>query len=316
MIESTREKVCNLKNIMALPAGSIIGFPVRRRQQDGYAMAALLVAMTVMAILMSAALPTYSHMIRREKEEELIFRGEQYARAIAKYQQKYANQSPPTIDVLIEQRFLRKKFRDPMATDKEGEFQLLYVQNRSTTGSMPGSFGGSGSGSFGSSGPGSRGTGAQGSGPSGGMTGGRGMSTPGGGGSGGMGGSNPPDMGSSIGPAQAGFKGPIVGVASKSTAQSIRLYKGKNRYNEWQFVGMEMSTRAGGGGGGNAPFPGGRGAQPQRGGRSGSDPFGGSGPGRSGFGSDRGSRGGSIRTGPDGGTTFTPLGGGSNPPRR
>jgi hypothetical protein len=28
-------------------------------------------------------------------------------------------------------------------------------------------------------------------------------------------------------------KGPIVGVASKSTGQSIRLYKGKNRYNEW-----------------------------------------------------------------------------------
>jgi type II secretory pathway pseudopilin PulG len=308
MIESTREKVCNLKNIMALPAESNIGFPVRRRQQDGYAMAALLVAMMVMAILMSAALPTYSQMVRREKEEELIFRGEQYARAIAKYQQKYANQSPPTIDVLVEQRFLRKKFRDPMATDKEGEFQLLYVQNRSTTGSTSGSFGGS-------SGAGSRGTGAQGSGSGGTTMGGRGMSPSGSGGTG----TSSPDMGSSIGPAQAGFKGPIVGVASKNTSQSIRLYKGKNRYNEWQFVGMEMSTRAGGPGGG-AAVPGGRGAQPQRGGRSGSDSgFGGSGfgPGGSGFGSDRGSRGsgGSIRT-PDGSSTFTPRGPGSNPPPR
>ena len=36
----------------------------------GYAMAALLVGMSVMAVLMSALLPVWSHMARREKEEE------------------------------------------------------------------------------------------------------------------------------------------------------------------------------------------------------------------------------------------------------
>ena len=97
-------------------------------------MAALLVGLSVMAIMMSVAMPTWSHMIRREKEEELIFRGTQYARAINQYQRKFANASPASLDVLIEQRLLRKKFQDPLSPNKDGEFQLLYLQNQSTMG--------------------------------------------------------------------------------------------------------------------------------------------------------------------------------------
>ena len=92
-------------------------------------MAALLVAMSVMAIMLSAAMPVWSNMIRRDKEEELIFRGTQYARAINQYQRKFASASPPSLDVLIEQRMLRKKFRDPLSPNKDGEFQLLYHVN-------------------------------------------------------------------------------------------------------------------------------------------------------------------------------------------
>ena len=51
----------------------------------GYAMAALLVGMAVMAIMLTVAMPTWSQMIRRDKEEELVFRGNQYARAINLY---------------------------------------------------------------------------------------------------------------------------------------------------------------------------------------------------------------------------------------
>jgi type II secretory pathway pseudopilin PulG len=87
-------------------------------------MAMLLVAMGVMAVVWTTALPTWSQLAKREKEEELIFRGNQYARAIGLFQRKYANQSPPTIDVLLEQKFLRRKYKDPMVPD--GEFQLLY----------------------------------------------------------------------------------------------------------------------------------------------------------------------------------------------
>jgi len=70
-------------------------------------------------------------MIRRDNEEELIFRGNQYARAINQYQRKFANASPRDLDVLIEQRMLRKKFRDPLSPDKDGAFQLLYVNTQS-----------------------------------------------------------------------------------------------------------------------------------------------------------------------------------------
>ena len=76
-------------------------------------MAALLVAMSVMAIVLSTAMPVYQTVARREREAELVFRGEQYARAIALFQRKYGNALPPDVDVLIDQRFLRKKVQGP-----------------------------------------------------------------------------------------------------------------------------------------------------------------------------------------------------------
>jgi type II secretory pathway pseudopilin PulG len=285
---SSREKVCNYNNIMVLPAKSIIGFSHARRQDAGYAMAALLVTMSVMSIMLTVALPTWSHMMRREREEELIFRGEQYARAINSYQRKYANQSPANLDVLIKERMLRKKFKDPLAPTKDGEFQLLYFQTG--TGPQGGGAQGSGTQGSGSTGTGSQGTGSRGTGSG---------ST----GSGGFGGQS-----GSIGPSSGMGRGAVVGVVSKNTSQSIRTYKGRNRYSEWQFIGMELSQRAGGPGG--AAGPGGGGSRGGPGGR------GGTRDGRGGpSGTDRGGRGGSIYSTPDGGTTFTPRGGASAGPR-
>ena len=235
---------------MNLAAKASAGLPRRSCAEAGYAMAALLVGMSVMAIMLSVAMPTWSHMIRRDKEEELIFRGTQYARAINQYQRKFASASPASLDVLIEQRLLRKKFRDPLSPNKDGEFQMLYLQNQATMGPQ---------------GQGSRGSGSQ----------------------------SGPGVGSSIGPSSSG-RGAIVGVASKNTGQSIKTYNGKNRYNEWQFIGMAMSTQAGPG-----ASAGGRGG-PQRGGQGGRD-----GGGRQGVGRD----GGSTFIGRDG-VTVTPRSGG------
>ena len=39
-------------------------------------MVALLVGMAIMAVTLSVALPVWSQMAQREKEEELVFRGE------------------------------------------------------------------------------------------------------------------------------------------------------------------------------------------------------------------------------------------------
>jgi type II secretory pathway pseudopilin PulG len=219
------------------------------KASSGYAMAALLVGLAVMAVLLSVAMPTWSHMIRREKEEELIFRGNQYARAINQYQRKFANASPQTLDVLIEQRLLRKKFRDPMSTDEKGEFQMLYLSTRA---GGPQATTGTGRGAGGISGT---------------PVGGRGAGS----GSGvGAGAGAPGAVGASYSTEPSGG---IVGVASKNTGTSIKIYKEKTRYNEWQFIGMEQSQQAGPGGA--------AGAAPQRGGR-GDDGRGGRGGGRDG----------------------------------
>ena len=87
---------------------------LRGQSENGYAMAVLLVAMSVMAVMMTVAMPVWKQLAQREKEQELIFRGQQYARAIGLFERKYANTPPPTLDVLIQEHFLRKKYKDPI----------------------------------------------------------------------------------------------------------------------------------------------------------------------------------------------------------
>src|SRR5438270_12510899 len=84
---------------------------------DGYAMAALLIAMSIMAVMMTVALPVWKQSAQREKEEELVFRGKQYVHAIGLFQRKYVGAYPPNLNVLVEQRFLRKKYKDPITGD-------------------------------------------------------------------------------------------------------------------------------------------------------------------------------------------------------
>lgn len=97
-------------------------------------MAALLVGLGVMMVLLTAAMPVWKTAIKREKEAELVWRASQYARAIALFQRKYANAFPPNLDILLNERFLRKKYKDPMV--KDGEFQLVYA-NQPSDGSKP-----------------------------------------------------------------------------------------------------------------------------------------------------------------------------------
>ena len=236
-----------------------------RRSERGYAMAALLVAMSVMAIVLSTAMPVYQTVARREREAELVFRGEQYARAIALFQRKYGNQFPPDVDVLIDQKFLRKKYKDPITG---GDFQFLgagspeLAQAMSTTpqqtldalrGRGPGATGGRGTplGAGTAAGAG-RGTeqqqsGAQSSFGRGTPLGAQGMSA----------GRSPFSAAAQAANTQAG--GGILAVASKSTQTSLRLYNGKNKYNEWLFMATAASVQAGAPPGSGGQTPGGRG---------------------------------------------------------
>src|SRR5215212_6760275 len=106
----------------------------------GYAMAALLVAMSVAAILMTAPMPVWKQLVQREKEEELVFRGQQYVHAISLYGRKFANTQPPSVDVLVTQKFLRKKYKDPITRD---DFQLVLATQAAAA--APGRGGGAGS---------------------------------------------------------------------------------------------------------------------------------------------------------------------------
>jgi len=106
----------------------------RQGDESGYAMAALLVSLAVMSVLMSAALPTWRHQAQREKEAELVFRGEQYARAVALFRAKNQNAFPPSVDVLVQGKFLRKKYLDPI-TGKD--FDLIGVGSQTPTAPQP-----------------------------------------------------------------------------------------------------------------------------------------------------------------------------------
>jgi type II secretory pathway pseudopilin PulG len=98
--------------------------PCHADGECGYAMVALLVAIALMTVFMSAALPAWRHAGQREREAELIWRGEQYDRAIQLYRQKNGVPGPPNLDVLVEQKFLRRKYLDPIT---RGEFELRTV---------------------------------------------------------------------------------------------------------------------------------------------------------------------------------------------
>src|SRR5215470_17641203 len=93
--------------------------PLTHRCADshGYAMAALIVAMGIMALMMTVVMPVWKQTAQREKEDELVFRGLQYVHAIGLYQRKFANAYPPNVDLLVDQRFLRKKYKDPVTND-------------------------------------------------------------------------------------------------------------------------------------------------------------------------------------------------------
>ncbi len=183
------------------------------REARGYAMAALLVGLSVMAVLMTAALPVWSHWAKREREEEWIWRAKQYARAIVLFQRsgKFgANTFPPSFDFLVEQRFLRRKYKDPITGD---DFQPLFAGNR--TPGQPGA-------------PGQPG--------------------------------QPGPLGPPIQPgqqAQATAAG-LIGVTSKSKDSSIKIFNGRQKYNEWAVTVAEMQQAMGAvaGGPNSGAFPG------------------------------------------------------------
>jgi hypothetical protein len=100
-----------------------------RRTESGYALLMVMFMLAMLILVMSEAAPTVLSSIQREKEAEMIWRGNQYKRGIRLYYLKM-NRFPTSLDDLTKPktgiRFMRQAYKDPMNT-VDGSWRLIYV---------------------------------------------------------------------------------------------------------------------------------------------------------------------------------------------
>ena len=169
-----------------------------RTGQGGYSLVALMAAVAVMLILMAAAVPSWRYLVKNDKEEELLFRGGEIADAVARYQRRNGNALPPSLEVLVKGKFLRRAYKDPMT--KDGKWRLI----------RPGdALGPLGANPFD---------------PLSASPGGAATTT------------TTTTTRPSAFSQPTLTVGPFQGVASTSSDKSLRIFNGRTRYNEWVFL--------------------------------------------------------------------------------
>jgi type II secretory pathway pseudopilin PulG len=96
---------------------------LRASRARGFTYTALLAAIVIIGISLGSATKYWQNISLRDKEEELIFRGDQYRRAIERYYFSIPGrmQYPPSVDELLKdsrtpqgKRYLRQKYKDPV----------------------------------------------------------------------------------------------------------------------------------------------------------------------------------------------------------
>ncbi len=223
-----------------------------RRDQHGYVLLTLMLAVAIVTIAMAAALPDIAQQVRRDREEELCHRGTAYMRAIQIFHRRLGRY-PTRIEELENSnniRFIRKLYKDPMTRDpktgREKDFKVLHemdisLGNRSDVSQTPGPSGVPEQGSLKGQGrpanlevaPGGPQATDDPQSPSSGSDVGADSNSPG---------SSPADSKSDSGFGDPTFGGgPILGVVSTSKKKSIREFYGKNHYDGWLFVYLQAS---------------------------------------------------------------------------
>ena len=218
----------------------------RRRSNQGHLAVVLLVGIAVSSIMLAMAVEPWQTIVKRDREEELIFRGEQYVEAIRLYQAKMGS-LPVKLEDLQKRPtpFIRKLYKDPMTKDEDGnrggEWGLIHatptgqpilptgepIGNVDPTGQLPG---GTAASEGGTASEGSSSSGSSSAFPS------------------------SSSSSSSFGTPNVG--GPILGVYSKSDDEALKLYDGNSYYNEWYFYLKPEQPQGAPGtnpGGGGAP---------------------------------------------------------------
>jgi hypothetical protein len=102
----------------------------RRTNEEGALLIILMVGVAVAMVGIAVAFQSWSIVWRRDSEEELIFRGQQYVEAIKAYRKEHGNACPPNLEELMKPgprqvRYIRKLFKDPMIHN--GKWGLLYL---------------------------------------------------------------------------------------------------------------------------------------------------------------------------------------------
>jgi type II secretory pathway pseudopilin PulG len=100
----------------------------RRKREQGYLLLVLMLVIAVVLIMLSARLPGIVGELRHDREDEMIHRGVQYARAIRLYYKKN-NAWPSSIAQLKEtnhRHYLRQVYKDPITG---GGFRLLHASD-------------------------------------------------------------------------------------------------------------------------------------------------------------------------------------------
>jgi type II secretory pathway pseudopilin PulG len=162
-------------------------------------MVAIVIGMMIMAILLMAVAPSLGTIMKREREQELLFRGKQYARAIALFQKRYGR-LPNELKELYENRprTIRHLFKEPMCNCPD--WHVIYQGS-------PDAIAG-------------------------------GQAVPGGtGGPTNLGKPLPTPAPSVFGPSgETKTVGPIIGVRSNLHEESLTEWRGQKFYDEWRFI--------------------------------------------------------------------------------
>ena len=93
-----------------------------RSKESGYVLLAVMLTLMLMLIALSVEAPRIAQQIKREKEEELVHRGKDYATAVKRFVHKNGGRYPLSVEQLENTnhiRFLRKKYVDPMTGDSD-----------------------------------------------------------------------------------------------------------------------------------------------------------------------------------------------------
>jgi type II secretory pathway pseudopilin PulG len=187
------------------------------KKARGYTMVALLMGLMIMSVVIATLLPLASAEAQRDREEELIFRGTQYAEGIRLFRRRYGRYPNALKEMLdLRPRTLRKLWKDPI-TDSNDWGIVSAVAGAP----LPGQQGGGATRPPGS--PGSP------------------LPTP-----------TPaptaaPTPSAGFGSASAGTNpaGPVAGVYSTSKKKGYRVYQGREAYNEWRFTEQTLIQQTG-----------------------------------------------------------------------